>query len=43
MAEYPIYIEGKKAGRLWEQRQGLYTTFAAAACGTEPVFRRAGE
>ena len=40
MAEYPIYIKGKKAGRLWEQRQGLYTTFTAKACGTEPVFLR---
>ncbi len=40
MAEYPIYIKGKKAGRLWEQRQGLYTTFTAKACGTEPVLLR---
>lgn len=38
MAEYPIYIEGKRAGRLWAQRQGLYTIFTAKACGTEPVF-----
>lgn len=38
MAEYPIYIKGKKAGRLWAQRQGLYTIFTAKACGTEPVF-----
>ena len=40
MAEYPLYIQGKKAGRLWEQRQGLYTTFTAKACGTEPVLLR---
>ena len=38
MAEYPIYISGKKAGRLLAQRQGLYTVFTAKACGTEPVF-----
>lgn len=38
MAEYPIYIKGKKAGRLWVQRQGLYTLFTAKACGTKPVF-----
>ncbi|MGM9588353.1 MAG: hypothetical protein ACI3VA_12820 [Candidatus Limivicinus sp.] len=40
MAEYPIYIKGKRAGRLWAQRQGLYTIFTAKACGTEPVFLR---
>ena len=38
MAEYPICINGKKAGRLWVQRQGLYTVFTAKACGTEPIF-----
>lgn len=37
MAEYPIYISGKKAGRLWAQRQGLYTLFTARANGSEPV------
>lgn len=37
MAEYPIYISGKKAGRLWAQRQGLYTLFTARADGAEPV------
>lgn len=37
MAEYPIYISGKKAGRLWAQRQGLYTLFTARADGSEPV------
>ena len=38
MAEYPIYIKGKRAGRLCAQKQGLYTLFTARACGTEPVF-----
>ena len=38
MAEYPIYIKGKRAGRLCAQKQGLYTLFTAKACGTEPVF-----
>ena len=38
MAEYPIYIMGKRAGRLCAQKQGLYTLFTARACGTEPVF-----
>ena len=38
MAEYPIYIMGKRAGWLCAQKQGLYTLFTARACGTEPVF-----
>ena len=40
MAEYPIYIKGKKVGRLCAQKQGLYTLFTAKARGTEPVFLR---
>ena len=37
MAEYPICINGEKKGRLWVQRQGLYTVFTARAEGSEPL------
>lgn len=37
MAEYPIYIGGRQAGRLCVQRQGLYTLFTARSEGTEPL------
>lgn len=37
MAEYPIYIGGKQAGRLCVRRQGLYTLFTARSEGTEPL------